>query len=177
MRLMNHSKVPILLHNQVISCLKKHISLANLFFKTDINEPLIQYKNKGSIAGSAILSKWQIQINSIMLIEHKLDFIYEVIPHELAHLIVYQQYGRVSPHGKEWQFVMQAVFNCVPKCTHEFTIPLSIQKKRYRYICQCQDYWLTTIRHNRIQHQKAKYYCKLCHTLLQLNKNDVNNSE
>lgn len=177
MQQINHSRIPIRLQNQVLSCLRQYLSLANRFFHTEFFEPKIEYKNKGSIAGSALLNKWQIQLNRSMLIENQLLFINEVIPHELAHLITFKQYGQVKPHGPEWQYVMMTVFNCQPKRTHRFVLPSTIQKKRYRYTCQCQTHLLTTIRHNRIQNRHAKYFCKSCHALLQLDKNDSNNPQ
>lgn len=160
MQQINHSRIPIRLQNQVLSCLRQYLSLANRFFHTEFFEPKIEYKNKGSIAGSALLNKWQIQLNRSMLIENQLLFINEV-----------------EPHGPEWQYVMMTVFNCQPKRTHRFVLPSTIQKKRYRYTCQCQTHLLTTIRHNRIQNQHAKYFCKSCHALLQLDKNDSNNPQ
>lgn len=177
MQLTTLNRVPIRLHNQVIACLKRYLSIANHFFNTQFPQPLIQYKNKGGIAGSALLNQWQIQINLIMLIENQSAFIEQVIPHELAHLITYQQYGRVKPHGKEWQFMMQTVFDCPANRTHGFAIPATTQKQRYHYRCECQEYLLTTIRHNRIQRQQVKYYCKSCKTQLKLDKNDSNKSE
>ena len=63
MQQINHSRIPIRLQNQVLSCLRQYLSLANRFFHTEFFEPKIEYKNKGSIAGSALLNKWQIQLN------------------------------------------------------------------------------------------------------------------
>ncbi|WP_392559180.1 SprT family zinc-dependent metalloprotease [Orbus mooreae] len=163
---MNNSRVPILLHNKVMSCLRSHLLIANQFFHCTFDEPQIFYRQKGSIAGCALLNKWQIQINLNMLLENSDDFINEVIPHELAHLITYKQFGRVKPHGKEWQSVMTQVFRLDAKRTHSFSLPKPTQQNRYHYHCQCQEHLLTKIRHNKIQHKQIQYCCKRCGEVL-----------
>lgn len=160
---MNKLRVPILLHNNVIACLRQHLSVANQFFDTIFGEPQIVYRKKGSIAGSALLDKWQIQLNLDMLLENTHQFIEEVIPHELAHLIAYKQFGgRIAPHGKEWQMVMEQVFHSDARRTHSFNLPEPSKQNRYRYHCQCQEHLLTKIRHQKIQRQQTQYYCKKC---------------
>jgi SprT protein len=45
----------------------------------------------------------------VLLLENQQAFIDEVVPHELAHLLVWKHFGRVAPHGKEWKWMMEAV--------------------------------------------------------------------
>ena len=52
------------------------------------------------------------------------EFIRQVVPHELAHLIVYQMFGRVKPHGKEWQLVMNEIFKLPAYTCHQFDIKM-----------------------------------------------------
>lgn len=172
MQMIYNKRVPIQIHNDTIFCLRKYLSLANIFFDAYFPEPQIKYKKKGSIAGSALLEKWEIQINISMLLVNRHDFINEVIPHELAHLIAHKIFGKIRPHGKEWQYIMNDVFHCIAKRTHSFNLPDVLQQNRYLYYCQCQDHALTRIRHNKIQHGQAQYYCKSCRTLLQPSEND-----
>jgi len=163
---MNKLRVPIQLHNNVITCLRQCLVKAQHFFNISFDEPQIIYRQKGSIAGSAFLDRWHIQLNLAMLLENKDKFIQEVIPHELAHLIVYKKFGRVKPHGKEWQAVMETVFGCSAKRTHTFSIPDNTIQNRHRYVCQCQEHRLTNIRHKKIQQQQTQYYCKSCGCIL-----------
>ncbi|RKS84601.1 SprT protein [Orbus hercynius] len=164
---MNKLSVPIDLHNDVMSCLRQYLLIASRFFNTIFAEPQIIYRNKGSIAGSALLQQWQIQLNLAMLLDNHSQFIDEVVPHELAHLIVYQKFGHVKPHGKEWQSVMTEVFKLAARRTHTFRLPESTIRQQYHYYCQCKNHLLTAIRHNKIRHHQAQYYCKNCRSLLQ----------
>lgn len=165
---MGQQHIPIQIHNDTLACLRHYLTIAALFFNHSFDEPSILYRKKGSIAGSALLQKWQIQLNLNMLMENKDVFIQEVIPHELAHLIAYKEFGRVKPHGIEWQTIMSNVFKCKPQRTHSFSLPQTTMQQRHHYGCQCQDHFLTSIRHNKILKNKTQYYCKNCGTLLQL---------
>lgn len=140
----------------------RYFLLAEQFFESTFKKPTFVFRKKGTVGGTAHLSKNLIQINQELALHYKLLFLEEIIPHELAHLIVYQQYGKVKPHGKEWQFVMATIFKKIPNRTHSFALPNSQIKKCFEYRCPCQIHALTQIRHRRIQTQKAIYICKKC---------------
>lgn len=164
----DYKRIPIHLHNQVMACLRTHLKQANKVLNTQYGEPKITYKPKGSIAGCAYLARWEIQLNSRMLIDNGAAFIEEVVPHELAHLIVFKQYGKVKPHGVQWQTVMSEIMGKAPKTTHNF----AIKREDYLYHCQCQEHRLSKIRHNKINHNKTSYVCRKCGTILKL-KNTI----
>eukprot|EP00095_Tigriopus_kingsejongensis_P012412 snap_masked-scaffold312_size212576-processed-gene-0.0 protein:Tk12412 transcript:snap_masked-scaffold312_size212576-processed-gene-0.0-mRNA-1 annotation:"s-adenosylmethionine synthetase" len=88
-------------------------------------------------------------------------FLQEVVPHEVSHLIVFARYGKVRPHGKEWQAVMQQVFGVVPNTTHSFDIS-SVQGETFTYQCGCDQLKLSIRRHNKVQRQQAQYFCRRC---------------
>ncbi|OCG44021.1 hypothetical protein A9G28_02745 [Gilliamella sp. Fer1-1] len=160
----DYKRIPIYLHNQIMACLRTHLMQANQFLHTEYKEPNIIYKPKGSIAGSALLMRWEIQLNSVMLLENGTQFIEEVVPHELAHLIVFKEFGKVKPHGKEWQYVMSKIFDKTPSTTHHF----QVKRNTHLYYCQCQQHHLTSIRHNKIQKNNTSYLCRKCGTILKL---------
>lgn len=158
----DYRRIPILLHNKVMACLRENLRQASLILHTVFPEPKVIYKVKGSIAGSALLTRWEIQLNSIMLTDNGDTFIDEVVPHELAHLLVFKTFGKVKPHGKEWQYMMSEVLGKLPKVTHNFTI----KRNSYMYRCNCQIHHLTKIRHNKIQNNKSSYLCQKCGSIL-----------
>ena len=160
----DYKRIPIYLHNKVLACLRTYLTQANNILNTHYKEPKVSYKPKGSVAGCAFLTRWEIQLNSIMLYENGEKFIDEVVPHELAHLITFQNFGRVKPHGKEWQYVMSEIMKKEPKVTHNF----QIKRNEYVYICNCQEHYLSPIRHNKIRKNKTSYQCRKCGTILKL---------
>ena len=160
----DYKRIPIYLHNQVLACLRTHLTQANNILNTNYKEPKVSYKPKGSVAGCAFLSRWEIQLNSIMLNENGEKFINEVVPHELAHLITFQKFGKVKPHGQEWQYIMSEIMKKEPKVTHNF----NIKRNEYVYICNCQEHYLSPIRHNKIRKNKTSYQCRKCGTILKL---------
>ncbi|MHC5224829.1 SprT family zinc-dependent metalloprotease [Ignatzschineria sp. LJL83] len=126
--------------------------------------PTLSFKLRGKTAGTAYLQRWEIRLNPILLAENSDAFINEVIPHEYAHLLTFALYGRVQPHGKEWQAMMIDIMGLPANRTHRFDTKNSEtrQYERFTYYCLCQTHLLTAIRHNRIQANKATYHCKHC---------------
>jgi SprT protein len=137
------------------------IQLAQSALNMDFALPTISFNQRGKAAGTARLQRWEIRLNSILLQENQQQFIDEVIPHEIAHLITFQIYGRVKPHGREWQGIMNHVFNLPAKTTHSFNVN-SLQGKTFDYQCHCQQHALTIRRHNRVIRQQATYLCQRC---------------
>ena len=88
-------------------------------------------------------------------------FIDEVVPHELAHLLVWKHFGRVAPHGKEWKWMMEAVLGVPARRTHQFELE-SVRRNTFPYRCQCQQHQLTVRRHNRVVRGEATYRCVKC---------------
>ena len=66
------------------------------------SRPHINFKQRGKAAGSARLQTNELRFNPVLLQENQQHFITHTVPHEVAHLLVYQLYGRTKPHGKEW---------------------------------------------------------------------------
>lgn len=130
--------------------------------KTKIQIPSIAFNQRGRVAGSALIKENIIRLNR-RLYEHNEDyFLHQVIPHELAHLIVAQVFPKkVRPHGLEWQYIMVEIFKCPADVTHKLdTSVLGLPTFKYR--CNCQVIELSSIRHNKVVQNKQSYRCRKC---------------
>ncbi|GLO59876.1 protein SprT [Vibrio sp. MACH09] len=143
----------------------KYIHLAENQLGNKIPVPSVGFKLRGKVAGKAYLQQWHIRLNPVLFRENPLAFINEVIPHELAHLLTFQKFGKVRPHGTEWKAMMEDVLSSPAKTTHSFDIS-SVQGRTFEYHCQCQMHALTIRRHNKVRTNKASYHCRQCQQLL-----------
>lgn len=146
--------------------LKQDLAKANLYFQKNFPLPTLNYALRGAKAGVAYLQQNEIRLNPTLLQENGAAFIQQVIPHELAHLLVYQLFGRVKPHGKEWKMVMEQVLHVPAEIYHRFDT--SNVAKHYLYQCDCQTHQLSARRHHAIVHQQRSYFCKKCKKTLHL---------
>lgn len=162
---MKTPRLPIALQQAVMRALRQALERANLALKTNYPEPTLLYQQRGTAAGTAWLEPWEIRLNPILLLENQQAFIEEVIPHELAHLLVWKKFGRVAPHGKEWKWMMEQVLGVPARRTHQFEVQ-SVRSRTFAYRCQCQQHQLTVRRHNRILRGESEYRCVHCGSLL-----------
>ncbi len=79
--------------------LREKLAQANLKLGRSYPEPKLSYTQRGTSAGTAWLESYEIRLNPVLLMENSEAFIEEVVPHELAHLLVWKHFGRVAPHG------------------------------------------------------------------------------
>lgn len=132
---------------------------AEAFFSREFARPLVTFGRSGRNAGTAFLQQNRINFHPILFKENEQMFIENVIPHEISHLLVWILYGKVKPHGQQWQAVMTEVFQCRADATHQFDI--SRAATTYRYVCSCNSYALSTRRHNNVK-RGMQYRCKRC---------------
>lgn len=159
------------LQSQVIAKVEQCIKIANQRLNKRLPMPVVNFTQRGRIAGSARLQGWEIRFNPVLLQENPQAFLDEVVPHEVAHLVVFKRFGRVRPHGREWQVVMQEIFSVPPRTTHRMDVS-SVQGTTYPYRCQCQAHQLTVRRHNKVQRGETQYRCRRCTQPLELMQNE-----
>jgi SprT protein len=151
--------------NEVNYCFDK----ADIFFGHNFKRSSCNFKQRGRAAGTAHLQKNEVRFNHFMYSQNPSEFLNTVIPHEVAHIVVFQIYGNsVKPHGREWQAVMLKVYGIQPSRTHTFDVPKP--KLSYEYYCICNKHQFTKQRHNRAQ-KGVEYICKLCRSTLKFKDN------
>lgn len=155
---------------QVQRQLKRDLEQANRYFNKTFTPPSVSYAVRGVKAGVAYLERNEVRFNPVLLEENQQEFIRQVVPHELAHILVYQHFGRVQSHGKEWRMMMETVLGVPADIYHCFNTR-SVQQQ-FTYRCACQTHQLSIRRHNAVMRNKRSYICRLCKTTLQfLEKN------
>ncbi len=155
------------LKEQITQKVAACIELANQTFNQDFTQPSLRFDIRGKTAGMALLNQWQLRFNPVLLNENPNGFLQEVVQHEISHLLVYALYGKVRPHGKEWQNMMQNLFSLPPTVRHNFDIS-SVEGRTFLYHCLCSEIRLSVRRHNKIQKNQARYLCKSCRQIIKL---------
>lgn len=145
--------------------LNSNIDTANKYFNKKFVVPTLTFNQRGNVAGTAHLQKNHIKLNPILFADNVDLFLSSVIPHEVAHIVSYQLYGRVKPHGYQWRFIMQEVFGVPPEVRHQ----MDVSKTRgavFNYWCECGTVELSLRRHNNVVRNKQQYLCRNCQRVL-----------
>lgn len=183
------------LKNRVESKVKECVGKAQARFGTDkvSKIPEIRFNTKGKTAGWACWNNGDpyIDINPILLNENMERVINQTVPHEVAHVIVYEVWNpqvvvnryihrrqrTIKPHGKEWGYVMR-LFGIEPDrchCMDTTTIDVIKGRVKYPYKCTCcgKEFQLSSIKHKRaMSFGTSTYYCcNMCKTRLVYNPN------
>lgn len=128
--------------------------------------PQVVFNQRGKAAGSARLQLNQIRLNPILLVDNLNHFIEDVLPHEVCHLLTFALYGRVRPHGKEWQTLMRYLFDLAPTPYHQLDTT-KVSGKEFDYRCACGPVKLSIRRHNKVQRGQQIYICRTCQQQLE----------
>ncbi len=147
------------------------IEIANKKLKKNFPIPDVRFDIRGKTAGMALLQKWVLRFNPVLLKENPDAFLQDVVPHEVSHLIVFARFGKVRPHGLEWQHTMISLFQCDPATYHEFDVS-SVVGKHYAYQCRCGVIQLSVRRHNKVQRNQTQYQCRKCKQTLTFSANE-----
>lgn len=135
-------------------------------FDIDFQPPKILFNKRGTAAGTAYYYENEIRFNMVMLIENMEEFVRQTVVHEICHILDYQLFGETSHHGRNWQDLM-IHFGLQPKRCHSYSTD-SVRSYGGLYMCDCQEYKLSKIRHNKQKSGKASYHCKKCGEPLEL---------
>ena len=156
---------------QVRSLTADYIDKAGRIYDRQFPVIPVRFDLKGRAAGMYRVHNQDrvIRFNPYIFAKYYEDNLATTVPHEVAHYVVDVIYNarRVKPHGIEWQQVMQS-FGVEPKATGDYDlsgIPLR-RHRRHTYRCTCTTHQITTVRHNKIQQGKARYYCRKCKSAL-----------
>lgn len=155
------------LQQAILDKIETDYQQAEQYFNKAFPRPLVQFSLRGKSAGTAHLQLNKLRFNPVLLQENAQSFMDDVVPHEVSHLICFQLYGRVRPHGKQWQSIMLHVFGRPPKTTHQLNTQ-SVQGRQFDYYCGCGKVKLSVRRHNNVQRGKTQYRCKICQHTLQM---------
>ena len=89
----------------------------------------------------------------------------DTVPHEVAHYIVHEVYGRrrIKPHGSQWQALMSQ-FGADAGVTFNMDLAGIPQRsqKTHPYRCDCRTHDVSTTRHNRVKRGSGRYHCRFC---------------
>ncbi|ABG40884.1 protein of unknown function DUF335, SprT [Paraglaciecola sp. T6c] len=168
---MNTASIPTTSLNQidmqsnVVERVRICMEQANTQLQSNLAMPKIHFNQRGRIAGCARLQSNELRFNPVLLTDNYTTFINEVVPHEVAHLVVFNLYGRVKPHGKEWRGIMQQIFGLTGHTYHQMDVT-KVSGKRFLYRCACGEVQLSIRRHNKVKRQQQQYICRQCHSVL-----------
>lgn len=148
------------LEHRIIARVNECMAQAAGELSREFAEPLVRFNQGGRIAGSAWLERWELRFNPILLADNEAEFMNEIVPHEVAHLVAFACYGKVKPHGREWQHIMHSVFDLTPRTRHRLNT--TKVAPTFAYQCACRAHQLTLRRHNKIMRAQQRYLCMHC---------------
>ncbi len=127
---------------KVYNKVKHFVDMGNKDFYTDLEMPTILFKKRGTVGGTACYSRMELNLNAGLMLDNWDEYMNQVIPHEVAHLLKEHMYGRgksrckkTSAHGSEWKRVMRAL-GVSPDRTHNMDVSkVAIPKSKYIYNC------------------------------------------
>ena len=153
------------LQTQIVLRVKNALAQASQRLQRDFPLPQVKFNQRGKIAGCARLQTNELRFNPVLISDNLQLFMDEVVPHEVCHLITYQLYGRVKPHGPQWQRLMAVLFDLKGATRHTMDVT-KVQGKSFAYKCQCGPLTLSIRRHNKVLSNKQSYICRRCKEIL-----------
>ncbi len=159
--------ISLALQEQVITETNHFIKSAEDYYSHRLPEIPVLFDLTGKAAGMYRVKAGQrvIRYNPYVFSKYYDDNFSETIPHEVAHYVtdVLFNLKRIRPHGNEWKSVMQ-VFGVAANRTANYDLSgLPVRHyQKFVYHCGCQNYELTSRRHNKILRGNGHYFCRDC---------------
>jgi len=144
------------------------VALGNEVLGTDLEGPYVKFDKRGTCGGTAWYAQMELNFNAGLMVDNWDEYMNQVIPHEVAHLLKEHIYGRGpgrnSAHGYYWKKVMQAI-GVNPDRTHAMDVSkVAMPKAKHIYVCEgCgQEIVLSSVRHNKMLRGRANYSHNKC---------------
>lgn len=153
------------LQQELLDKVEQCYAVATRRLKREFPLPQVLFNQRGKIAGCALLQKNVLRFHPLIYQQNHRHFLEHVVPHEIAHLLVWQLYGKTAPHGRHWQQIMNEVFELPALRTHQYDVD-NLGIKTITYQCRCGEVPLTMRRHNNVL-KGTIYRCKRCKTNLE----------
>ena len=106
-----------------IEQVRRKIDFAKLHLGISISYPQVLFGLKGTTAGTADSQNGVIQLHPTLLIYNPDEFIRQVVPHEVAHLLTRCKWPKAESHGDEWKSIMRG-FGLKPDRCHSMNTNL-----------------------------------------------------
>lgn len=167
------------LQQQVINQTNHFIKSAEIYYQRTFDEIPVLFDLTGKAIGMYRIKAGQrvIRYNPYVFAKYFDDNFNETIPHEVAHYVsdILYDFKKIRPHGSEWKSVMQ-VFGVSANRTanYDLTGLPARNYQKYIYHCGCQNFELTSRRHNKVLRGTGHYLCRECGGKLLFVKNQEN---
>lgn len=135
--------------------------------------PKIWFDLRGRSAGQAHYQRGGLRFNRTLLRENRQAFMDEIVPHEMAHWLVFhlEEGAQARPHGREWQTVMRKLYGLKPITTHRFDVARA-SPAPYLYRCQCERPHRFTGRRHSLASKGTRYRCRVCRATLHFDRQE-----
>lgn len=126
-----------------------------------VRKPKVRFSDKLKVvAGTATYARHQVKFSNDLLLRFGMDFVNEVVPHEVAHLISDKVHEMRTHHSKLWKLVCLKLGGSGLKC-HSMAVKHN-KAKTYHYDCNCQRKSVLEEVHTAVQKGEKKMTCPFC---------------
>ncbi len=157
----------IQLVSKVMECKTK----AEDYYGVEIPVPKVSYMTGacgGMMVTDLLSNEHELRINTVLAEDNLEEYLTNVIPHEMAHLVTHVIYGNVQSHGREWKGVMSGCYGLRPSRTHNMDVSkVKRTTRKHRYMCGCREHMISTVMHNKISRGQTTRMCRHCRMIIQ----------
>lgn len=151
-----------------IYCRVDHfINIASVEYHRTIEGPHVRFDKRGTCGGTADTSINELNFNAPLMLDNWDEYLNQVIPHEVAHLVKGAVYGTerkgelMRSHGTYWKRIMRT-FGIEPDRTHKMdtsSVATKSPKRKHMYQCECcgKELVMSSVRHNKMLRGRANY--------------------